>query len=118
MGVGWLIRRALIGAAMAGIAVGAAATIASADDVPGIDDDAVLGAPCDSWNLYVYGRGPSGEPLACVAFDGQGEWVRSAPLVGVRSIGSACGDEGYGVAQSPDGRGLLCVVNQGWQPGP
>jgi hypothetical protein len=111
------MRGILVGTAVLALIVGAA-PIAVADDVPGINDDAVLGAPCDSWDRYIYGRGPSGAPLACVAFDGAGEWVRSMPLVGVRAIGSPCDDESTGVAQSPDGRGLLCVTNQGWQPGP
>jgi hypothetical protein len=106
-----------IGAALAAAAIGAD-PVATADDVPGIDDDAVLGAPCANSDRYIFGRGPSGEPLACVAFDGDGQWVRSMPLVGVRGIGSPCVDESSGVAQSPDGRGLLCVVTNGWQPGP
>jgi hypothetical protein len=112
-----MIRRLFIGAAIAALAIGAAPG-ARADDVPGIDDDAVLGAPCDNWDRYIFGRGPSGEPLACVGFDGEGEWVSSAPLMGVRQIGSPCDGEGSAVAQSPDGRGLLCVIGQGWQPGP
>ena len=86
-----------------------AATVAAANDVPGINDDAVLDAPCNSADRYIFGRGPSAEPLACVAFDGAGQWVRSMPLVGVRAIGSPCVDESDGVAQSPDGLGLLCV---------
>jgi hypothetical protein len=55
----------LVGAsvAIAAPAIGSA-PIAAADDVPGIDDDAVLGAACD----YIFGPGPRGEPLACVAF--------------------------------------------------
>jgi hypothetical protein len=110
----------LVGAsvAIAPAAIGSA-PIAAADDVPGIDDDAVLGAACDNWDRYIFGRGPRGEPLACVAFGGdEGEWVRSAPLVGVRPVGSPCGSDSSGAAQSPDGRGLVCVIDQGWQPGP
>jgi hypothetical protein len=112
------MRKILIGFAALTIAVGAAPQ-AVADDVPGIDDDAVLGASCDSYDRYIFGRGPSGEPLACVASGGtSGEWVASAPLVGVRSVGAACDSESSGVAQSPDGLGLVCVGDQGWQPGP
>jgi hypothetical protein len=111
------MRGLLVGAAITAIAIGAAPS-AIADDVPGINDDAVLDAPCDNWQRYIFGRGPNGEPLACVAFDGEGQWVRSMPLVGVRAIGSQCVDESSGVAQSPDGRGLVCASDQGWQPGP
>lgn len=112
-----MIRNLAASVAIAAAALSTAAT-ATADDVPGINDDAVLDAPCDSAARYIFGRGPNGEPLACVAFDGASQWVRSMPLVGVRAIGSPCVDENYGVAQSPDGLGLLCVPNQGWQPGP
>jgi hypothetical protein len=99
-------------------AVIGAAPVATADDIPGIDDNAVLGAPCTNSDRYIYGRSPSGEPLACVAFDGDGQWVRSMPLVGVRSIGSPCTQESNGVAQSRDGLGMVCAADQGWQPGP
>ena len=68
----------------------------------GIDNCSVLGAPCANSGRYIFGRSPGGEPLACVAFDGDGQWVRSMPLVGVRVIGSQCVDESSGVAQSPD----------------
>lgn len=57
-----MIRRIAIGAAIAAAVIGAA-PVATADDVPGIDDDAVLGAPCANSDRYIYGRGPSGEPL-------------------------------------------------------
>ena len=111
------MRGFLVGAAITAIAIGAA-PVAAADDIPGIDDDAVLGAPCTNSDRYIFGRGPNGEPLACVAFNGDGQWVQSMPLVGVRWIGSACVEESSGAAQSPDGRGLVCVADQGWQPGP
>ena len=61
-----------IGAALAATAIGAA-SVATAGDVPRINDDAVLGAPCANSDRYIFGRGPSGEPLACVAFDGDGQ---------------------------------------------
>jgi hypothetical protein len=111
------MRLLLAGLVIAAAAIGAAPT-AAADDVPGIDDEAVLGASCDNSNRYIFGRGPSGEPLACVAFDGDGQWVQSMPLVGVRRIGSPCTHESNGVAQSPDGLGMVRAADQGWQPGP
>ena len=115
---GWSnMRGILINTAVLAVFLGAA-PIAVADDVPGINDDAVLGAPCASTGRYIYGRGPSGEPLACVGFDGAGQWVQSMPLVGVREVGSPCVGEGDAVAQSPDGLGLVCASDQGWQPGP
>ena len=61
-GVETMVSRIAIGAAIAAAAIGAA-PVAIADDVPGIDDDAVLGAPCANWDRYIFGRGPNGEPL-------------------------------------------------------
>ena len=115
-GVERFMRRFLVGAAIAAAVIGAA-PVATADDVPGIDDNAVLDAPCTNSDRYIFGRSPNGDPLACVGFDGVGQWVRSMPLVGVRPIGAPCVDENNGVAQSPDGLALLCVPDQGWQPG-
>lgn len=111
------MRGILVSTAALALILGAA-PVASGDDVPGIDDNAVLDAPCYSADRYIFGRGPNGEPLACVASDGASQWVQSVPLVGVRAVGSPCGDESYGAAQSPDGLGLLCVPDLGWQPGP
>ena len=70
--------RLLVASVVIAVAAIGAAPIAAADDVPGIDDDAILGAPCDNWDRYIFGRGPRGELLACVAFGGdEGEWGRS-----------------------------------------
>jgi hypothetical protein len=86
-------------------------------DVPGMVYNAVVGGPCSNFNGYIFGRGPDGQALACVAFAGDsGQWVPSAPLRGVQRVGAPCA--GDGAAQSQDGRPLVCVVNQGWQPGP
>lgn len=117
--MGEMTGRILAGIAAATMSLGIGlAPGAHADDVPGIDDDAELGEECDSFDRYIFGRGPEGEPLACVAYgdDEEGQWVTSVPLVGVRMIGSPCiGDD---AAQSPNGRALVCVVGAGWQPVP
>ena len=45
-----------------------------------------------------------------------GFWVISPEIHGVQEIGSPCpGDQA--AAQAPDGRPLLCLGDQGWQPG-
>ncbi|HKI42980.1 MAG TPA: hypothetical protein VKA66_21980 [Mycobacterium sp.] len=108
-----MIRGLVIGVAIAASAIGSA-PIAIADDVPGMRDNAVLGAPCDNGKefKYIYGHGPNGETLACV----DDVWVESVPLVGVRQIGSSC--SGSWAAQAPDGRPLICIVGLGFQPGP
>jgi hypothetical protein len=84
-------------------------------DVPNMHYNAVLGAPCDNWTRNIFGRAPNGQALACVASNGRGTWVLSAPLRGVQVIGDPC-PPGDAAAQSPDGRGLICEYHQGWQP--
>lgn len=98
----------------------ASAFAASADpaagenDVPRMQFNAVLGSPCGNSGRYIFGRAANGQPLACVAFDGSGTWVLSAPLHGIQRVGDSC--SGDGAAQTPDGRPLMCVYGQGWQP--
>ncbi|MBV9090853.1 MAG: hypothetical protein JO044_13295 [Mycobacteriaceae bacterium] len=91
-------------------------------DVPGMNYDASLGAPCDNMDQFVFGRGPMGEALACHWIPNQwppvdtGFWVVSYPLYGVQQIGAPCPGP-QTAAQSPDGRPLLCLGAQGWQAG-
>lgn len=89
------MRLVIASVAITAAAVGAS-PMAVADDVPELTMTP-CGAACDNWDRYIFGRGPSGQPLACVAFDGDGQWVRSMPLVRPRDV---------------------CVADQCWQPGP
>ncbi len=119
-----LITGSLVAGALAGFGLIGVNGIAYADvppdeiDVPGMQYDAVFGAPCDNWHRDIFGRAPNGQALACIAFDGQGTWVLSAPLRGVQEIGDPCPPGVDSAAQTPDGRALMCVYGQGWQPGP
>lgn len=128
--------RELVVAAAVGAAAVAAAPLAGADndniyfdepgryptDVPGMNYEAKLTAPCHSWERHVFGRGPGGEPLQCKWIPNQwppvytGFWQTSYPLHGVQDIGAPCPGP-QAAAQSPDGRPMLCVGAQGWQPG-
>lgn len=123
-----MIRKLTIAAAIAGTAIGLAPGAAADDDpgryptdVPGINYDAHLSGPCDSWDRYIFGRGPGGEALACRWIPNQwppvytGFWVASNPLYGVQPIGAPCPNPRGAVAQDPDGIPLLCTEN-GWQP--
>lgn len=122
-----MIRQLIVAAAFGGAAIGATPA-AGADparydtDVPGMNYDAHLSAPCGSWERFTFGRGPGGEPLACHWIPNQwppvytGFWVTSYPLHGVQEIGAPCPDP-QSAAQAPDGRPLLCLGGQGWQPG-
>jgi hypothetical protein len=131
-----MIREAVIAAALACTAFGSA-QVAVADpndnlyfdkpgrydsDVPGMNYEARLAAPCDSFEIFTFGRGPGGEALQCHWIPNQwppvttGFWVISPELHGVQNIGASCPSD-QAAAQAPDGRPLLCLGEQGWQPG-
>jgi hypothetical protein len=114
-----MIRELTIAAAIAGAAI-ALAPSATADpgpmypdnpgryptDTPGMNYEASLGAPCDNYDVNTFGRGPGGESLVC----------HYIPNQGVKEIGSPC-DGPKMAAQAPDGRPMVCLGAQGWQPG-
>lgn len=92
------------------------------NDVPGMRYDAALAGPCDNYQLFIFGRGRGGEPLRCHWIPNQwppvytGFWVASYPLYGEQQIGAPCPGP-KSAAQSPDGRPMVCLGAQGWQPG-
>ena len=66
-------------------------------DVPGMNYQASLGAPCDNYERFIFGRGPSGQAEAChfpppnqFPAATTGYWVISYPLSGVQEIGAQC----------------------------
>src|SRR5690625_3861977 len=91
-------------------------------DVPGMSYDASAGAPCDSWERFVFGRGPGGQAMACHWIPNQfpappqvvdtGFWVISYPLHGVQEIGAPCPGP-QSAAQSPDGLEMVCMGARG-----
>lgn len=97
-------------------------------DVPGMSYEAFLSAPCYRWDKFIYGRGPTGQALAChwipnqgyLGWDspppGTGFWVLSHKLYGVQTPGSPCPGS-QSAAQSPDGLPMVCMGAQGWQTG-
>ena len=93
-----------------------------ATDVPGMNYEAVSGAPCTNTDVFVFGRGPGGQSMACRWIPNQwppvdtGFWTYSYPIQGVQQIGSPCPGP-QTAAQSTDGRPMLCLGAQGWQPG-
>ena len=106
-----MIRELFIAAAITGTAVGMAPT-AVADpghydgDVPGINYDASLGAPCDNYERFIFGRGPGGQAEACHFITNQfpaaqsGFWVITYPLNGVQQVGAPCQNPRGSSAQS------------------
>ncbi len=102
-----------------GVVAISAADAPDETDVPGMTYDVVVGAPCSNFHRYIFGRTASGQAAACVSsYGSSGNWVLSSPLRGVQEIGAPCPPGQDAAAQSPDGLGLMCVLNQGWQPGP
>jgi hypothetical protein len=121
------------GVAITGTALATAfgsAPIAGADDlsgrypgdVPGMNYDASLNAPCYSWERFIFGRGRGGEAMQCHWIPNQwppiynGYWVISYPLYGVQEIGAPCDNPRGAAAQSPDGIALVCTMQYGWVP--
>ncbi|RFD24644.1 hypothetical protein MUBE_13350 [Mycobacterium uberis] len=122
-----MIRALLAVAAISGGALSAAPCASASPhydgDVPGMSYNASLGAPCSSWERYVFGRGPSGQAEAChfpppnqFPPANTGYWVISYPLYGVQQAGALC-PKAQAAAQSADGLPMLCLGAQGWQPG-
>jgi hypothetical protein len=93
-----------------------------ATDVPGMVYDVDLSAPCDNYQLFTFGRGRGGASMVCHYIPNQwppvytGFWVSSYPIQGVKDIGSPCAGPKM-AAQAPDGRPMVCLGAQGWQPG-
>jgi len=92
-------------------------------DVPGMNYQALLGAPCDNYERFIFGRGPSGQAEACHfpppnQFPAAtiGYWVISYPLQGIQQIGAQCPGPQF-AAQSQAGLPMLCLGAQGWQEG-
>src|ERR1700757_2315299 len=97
-----MIREILTAAAITGATIGVAPG-AVADpgpwpgDVPNMNYEASLGAPCDNYERFIFGRGPSGQAEAChfpppnqFPAATTGYWVISYPLYGVQQAGAKC----------------------------
>jgi hypothetical protein len=100
-----------LAAPLVGVGIGtdtAAATPITCDGaacVPYVNHEAQLGAHCNQSTRYNFGMDASGSTLAC---NSKSHWVSFAPLVGVRTLRSPCGETST-VAQSPDGVPLKCA---------
>jgi hypothetical protein len=115
---GKLITAGAIASLTVGVVPISAADPSDETDVPGMTYGVVISAPCSNFHRFIFGRTATGQAAACVSSDGSsGNWVLSSPLRGVQEIGVPC-PPGDAAAQSPDGVGLMCQFNQGWQPGP
>lgn len=83
---------------------------ASPTTVPGTKQ-AELGDSCGDTEHFIFAVSSTGQTLAC-----RGEtprYVLSAPVIGVRTEGAPCTEEG--LAQSPDGSPMLCLTRSGRQ---
>jgi len=122
-----MIRELFTVVAITGGAIGAAPDAAGDlrydGDVPGMNYQASLGAPCDNYERFIFGRGPSGQAEACHfpppnQFPAAtiGYWVISYPLYGIQQPGATCPGP-QSAAQTADGLPMLCLGAQGWQAG-
>jgi hypothetical protein len=124
-----MIREMTVAVSIAAAALSFAAPAAADDesgryptDVPGMNYHAALGAPCDNTQLFTFGRGRGGQAMKCSWIPNQwppvytGFWTISYPLHGVQETGAPC-SVAKGAAQTSDGRPMLCLGAQGWQPG-
>lgn len=126
-----MIRELFAGAAITGMAIGTAPAVVADNghydgDVPGMNYDASLGAPCDNYERFTFGRGPDGQAEACHFITHQnphaqsGYWVASYPLYGVHQPGEPCASYANprgSAAQTPDGLPMTCTQGQGWVVG-
>ena len=119
-----MIRELLSAASIAGITIGMAPCAAAGyeGDVPNMNYQASLGAPCDNYERFIFGRGPTGQAEACHFITNQfpaaqsGFWVITYPLYGVQQAGAKCPGPQV-AAQSAAGLPMLCLGDQGWQEG-
>jgi hypothetical protein len=75
--------------------------------VPYVSQNVGLGQHCTQATTYIFGLDASGNTLLCGP---KSQWIRSAPLVGVRTLRLPCNpDVDKGVAQTPDGVPLTCT---------
>lgn len=78
------------------------------------------GQPCNPGS-DMWAKDATGQQLHCGTAGGPSPmWIRSAPFVGTRNPGGPC-ELGAAVAESPDGKVLICVGERGtatWAPGP
>jgi hypothetical protein len=81
-----MIRELLAAVAITGATIGVAPSAVADNgrwpgDVPGMNYDASLGAPCDNYERFIFGRGPSGQAEAC-HFPPQNQFRRPPPVTG------------------------------------
>jgi hypothetical protein len=79
-------------------------------DLPGLAQ-AVPGQPCTNTETFVFGITHDGQTLACLPSPSP-SYGLSAPVVGVRTLGTACPDNGQ-LAQATDGEPMMCLGTPG-----
>src|SRR5438270_8942243 len=111
-----LLAATAVATAVAGSMTGVAPVAAAYEgDVPGMNFQASLGAPCDNYERFIFGRGPGGQAEACHFIINQfpaaqsGYWVITYPLYGVQQVGAPCQNPRGSSAQTPDGLPMLCT---------
>ncbi len=85
------------------------------NDVEGLQQGAVIGQPCSSFERYIFGELANGDTAACARqADGTGVWVNSIPVIGTRPLGTSCVAGFSTAAQSPEGIPMICSDGGAW----
>lgn len=99
----------LIAAPLTGLGSGAAtaspSTCDGVDCVPYVKRGVQAGERCNQSTLFNFGLDPSGATMVC---NSKSMWISWMPLVGVRTLRSACSEPGT-AAQAPGGHMLACT---------
>jgi hypothetical protein len=109
-----MFRKLVIAAAIAATAISAAPSATADDpsgrypgDVPGMNYDANLNAPCDNTERFIFGRGRGGEVMQC-------HWIPNQWPPVYTGFWISCPNPRGAAAQSPDGIALVCTASYGW----
>lgn len=82
------------------------AGVSTPADLPGLGH-ATRGQSCTNTITFVFALAPDGQTLACLPSSAP-SYGLSAPVVGVRTLGSPCPETGQ-LAQSTDGEPMMCL---------
>lgn len=82
------------------------AGVSTPADLPGLGH-ATRGQSCTNTITFVFALAPDGQTLACLPSSAP-SYGLSAPVIGVRTLGSPCPDTGQ-LAQSTDGEPMMCL---------
>jgi hypothetical protein len=82
--------------------------------IPGVQPDAVIGAPCTNTTYYVFGVTSFGRMVYCGSPRRLApRWFRTLEVRGIKDLNTDCSGYDYEMAQAPDGLFLTCTPGAG-----